>query len=206
MKYSKNGTLCDLRRCGEYWVVVSFYTPLFGKEVGKGSEAAMKTFYELLTKDGRDALGFEYNGAQVVMPKIEMFVDDKLETSGLLGGLAIGGIHAEYTQHSTLGRRTANQPCESMFPRGTDKTVSQGFFAGCGGFHVSDKTSQRVGGLLSLLRAYDKRFFGADTEKEKDRTGYSRKSKIPSQTKPSCELGKAQKDFLSRLKLSGEKA
>lgn len=51
MKCSKGGTPYDLRRCGEYWVVVSFYTPFFGKEVGKGSEAAMTALFNLLTGD-----------------------------------------------------------------------------------------------------------------------------------------------------------
>lgn len=96
------------------------------------------------TENGRYVVGFEYNGVQVVMPKIEMFIDDKIETTGLFGGL----------RHSHVW---------------TDE--------GC--------------------------FFGADTAKGKDCTVYSRKSKIPSQTKPSCELGKAQKDFMAKLNLSG---
>lgn len=140
MKYSKDGTLYDLRHCGNSWIVVSFYNPLFGKEVGKGSEAAMKAFYELLTKDGRNAVGFEYNGVKAVLPKIEMFVEDKIETTGLLRGLVANHVWVD-----------------------------------------------------------DKCFFGVDIAKEKDRTEYSRKTKIPSQTKSSCGLGKAQKEFMARL-------
>ena len=152
MKYSKDGTLYDLRRCGEYWIVVSFYNPYFGKEVGKGSEAAMRVFYELLTKDGSGAVGFECNGAQVVMPKIEMFVEDKIETTGLLKRI----------------EGCANQPCESMIQQE----------------------------ILDRLSSYSA---------QKQKQCWNNHC-IPSQTKPSCELGKAQKDFLSRLKLSGEKA
>lgn len=137
MKYSKTGTLYSLKQKDSDWLVVSFANPFFGKEVGKGSEVAMKAFYELLTDGGRDALGFEYNGVQVVMPKIEI--------SGLLGLCACRG-HSK----SLMRRQYLEWKLMSYY---SDQRQKQHWNNRC----------------------------------------------IPSQTKPSCELGKAQKDFMARL-------